>query len=278
MNFTPEAQHFIYQQKQQGRKVWAGNLQDSIAPRCSNCGDSQSIFLEISKSGPFPIITGNAVKWRDDGYYECETRVFPCPDCGEETREAKVSALLRMSGLEPAEWDWSIDYIKDTPGRKFAYMAASQIAQQSIPTGVYSLYGWVGLGKTGLMKSLVAHFCKKGIRAQYVHLSTILEEARRTFTDDSGKEHLSESAVKKWYSSAQLLCIDELDKVKLTGWARGFVMPFLDGFYTARETKALITATNSESGKMGTDWAYWESRAKDGKIIIFGGDDMRGRK
>lgn len=243
---------------------------------CTNCGGLGVLWFAFLR-GPgskspgarpgVPQLYDNGL-WRDfDG------QVFDCPVCNENGRD-RLLRLWEGSGLTIPERAWRPDYLNGRLGKAEAVAAAHELlASCPKPVGWVSFFGEYGVGKSGLLKSLVAACVRAGVSARYVRGADILSETRSTYDDKSAE---SERALVLRYGRYQFLAVDEVDRVSGTEWARSTLFTLLDDRYTRRDAVATAIATNAEPGGMGELWGYLESRMKDGARVIVGGDDLRG--
>ena len=112
-------------------------------------------------------------------------------------------------------------------------------------------YGWIylyvgfGLGKTLALKIAVAETIRTGRDGAYVRMSEILDHLRASF-DDHIKE--TESSRLNWWSSLQVLAIDEFDRLRTTGYGEERRFVLMDRRYEGairRESVTLI-ASNAD--------------------------------
>ena len=149
---------------------------------------------------------------------------------------------------------------------------------QSRPVGWLSLHGSYGMGKTGVMKSIVAACIKRSIKTRYVLASQLLSELRTSYQDNGFNEDVpnTESEIIKMYQRVQVLAIDEVDRVSDTDWSQSMLLNILNGRYDRRDTVATIIATNRAPGQLPPAFHYLASRMKDGEMVMIGGTDLRG--
>lgn len=244
---------------------------------CPNCGDVKYLNLHVITGGPSRSLYSPAlVSLLVDGRWHIgKAHQFPCPMCNADNR-AMIEALFEASGLEPAERQWHVEHVAGMQGKELALEAARKIlAQTPRPVGWLVVYGPYGVGKSGLMKSLVAGFVRAGVSAKYVTAFDILEEIKSTFGRHVGEE--TDEAYLR-YESYKFLAIDEIDVAPEKDWSYQALRSIVDKRYNARHRFATMLATNADPEVMGEPWGYLISRMRDGLRVPMGGLDMRGQR
>lgn len=203
-------------------------------------------------------------------------RAVPC-DCASAISRAR---LWRLSGLVEDERSWQLAYL-ERPGKEVAVAAARRIVDTGAagrPVGWLSLFGAYGVGKSGILKASVAALILLGVPAVYRRAEDVLDEARRTFSEDVDEATRDRSAasVRARYAQVPFLALDEVDRVSASPWARSFLFALLDERYNRRGSSATMIATNQTIGAMGDEWGYLESRMSDGLITPVEGEALRG--
>jgi DNA replication protein DnaC len=243
---------------------------------CINCGGESVLWFAFLRgrgsrrpigSPGTPVLYDNGLWWQYDSHH------YDCPVCNESNTDRSIR-LWEASGLAPNERAWKVDFINGRLDKGEALEAAHELlGTLPRPAGWVSFFGPFGVGKTGLLKSMVAACIRVGTSARYARALDILSEARGTYGDNSAE---SEQALIARYARYQFLAIDEVDRASGTEWARSMLFNVLDDRYTRRDTVATAIATNSTPGHMDEMWGYLESRMRDGARVIVGGDDLRG--
>lgn len=243
---------------------------------CANCGGEGVLWFALLKGAGHKRPAGKPgtpIMHADGLWWEYESKHFDCPVCNE-SRADRLIRLWEGSGLQPSERGWQVNYLNGRMGKGEALAAAhALLAALPRPCGWVSFFGEYGVGKSGLLKSLVAAAVRLGVPARYVRGADILSEVRQTYGEDSRE---TEQAIVARYARYQFLAIDEVDRVSGTEWARSMLFTILDDRYTRRESVATAIATNAAPGGMDDMWGYLESRMRDGDRVIVGGDDLRG--
>ena len=249
-------------------------VQPEIHPyhKCFYCHDLRAIHFQACKpSGATPPSDTNKpiFCWENQWYVVHDTFSFVCPHCVDTSHYRMF--LWDDSGLEMHHREWKIDFIKDREGKKQAYQAALMIEMEASPTGFFLFYGKHGTGKSGVLRSLVAHCIYHDIPARYVRAADLLSELRSTYNDQSQ----SEQSLLDRYHHYRLLAIDELDVISNTPWAESQLRNLIDKRYENRMFQATLMATNALPDEI---WPYLSSRCEDGVRILVSGESLRGGK
>lgn len=203
----------------------------------------------------------------DIGYVSVGGRSQPCA-CSESKLARR---FLERSGLLEREWSWMPNFAWDLPGKRGLAQIYSALGEP--PTGIYSLHGAPGVGKSGFMKACVARTCMGHLAPAYYTLAEgMLDYVRATYSDHAPER--TEDAINR-LRKYQLLAIDEIDRVSNTEWAQGKLMNILNDRYERRDSVATILASNTPVEKLPT---YLGSRLLDGYVIVVGGAVLRGRQ
>lgn len=135
--------------------------------------------------------------------------------------------------------------------------------------GLVFLYGGFGQGKSLILKIAVATSIRAGKRAAYANLSSVLDNIRTAYDE---RENKMTELVRRmeWWSSLDVLAIDELDKVGQTDWAKERFFQLMDLLYQCaiRQEALTIVAANYQS----TDElsGYLKSRIEDNRFACNG--------
>lgn len=224
---------------------------NTSAPSCSRCGDLGYTVPDLDPGDP--------------GF----GRVIPC-----SCQEAIIAqALWRVSGLEPNEQSWEIDYVKGMPGKDLALTSVKLVCYHR--SGWVILHGNYGVGKSGLLKSAVAHMVRSGQKAYYRRADDILAEARATFSASQDKDE-SDLKILEKYANVDILAIDEVDRFNVKSeWGQSFMFNLLDRRYNRRNEAVTLLATNMDIREMAEPWGYLQSRMTDGLVIGVDGRSLR---
>lgn len=177
------------------------------------------------------------------------------------------------NGLELNQEYWDPRFIEGLAGKAIALdIAQDLLSELPDPNGLYIFYGSHGMGKSGLLCSIVANCFRAGISARYARAEEILRELRSTFSNDSD---VSEYELFQKYGHYQVLAIDEVDRVSDTRWSRSALFSLLDMRYNLRNQLATLLAMNCNPEEMPAGFEYLQSRMMDGQRVEMSGRDLR---
>lgn len=254
-------------------------LPPQLSGECANCrGQGRLWFAFLIGLGTRAPIgsPGTPILYHNGAWFAYDSQQYDCPVCHETGRD-RLQRLWEGSGLTLPERAWKLDYLDGRLGKGESVDAAhTLLADLPRPAGWASFFGAFGVGKSGLLKSLVAASIHAGVPARYVRGLDILSEARGTYGDES---HESEVDLVSRYARYQFLAVDEVDRVSGTEWARAMLFTILDDRYNRRDSVATALATNAAPGGLDDGmWGYLASRMKDGVRVIVSGADLRGER
>ena len=245
---------------------------------CPNCGDIGYVYVFKVKSGPWPQPplgeTGRGSKWLEEGpngrgWYAGSLEAAACPAC-KSSRLADW--LISKCGLRGADLAVTLADYHAHPGKEEARSAAAMLLSQGRQvSGFYTMYGYYGRGKSMLLKCLVNGFRLMNVFAVYVRLSDLLAAIRERY----GERGESAESVIEYFSEVRCLCIDEVDKVRLTDWAKETIFRFMDARHNAKGELLTVLAMNCEPWNLPLEMAYLSSRISGGVVVKIAGDDMR---
>ena len=135
--------------------------------------------------------------------------------------------------------------------------------------GMVFMYGGYGQWKSLVLKIAVATALREGKRAAYANLAGVLDDIR--IAHDKRENKMTELVRRmEWWTSLDVLAIDELDKVGQTEWARERIFQLLDARYqrAVRQEALTVIAANYQS----TDElsGYLKSRIEDNRFVANG--------
>jgi DNA replication protein DnaC len=239
--------------------------------RCSNCNGHEQVMMQTILEGPSdePVFK-TGWTYLKDGYYKVDYRFFPCPIC-QSIGNQVAQELLNDSGLLESEHEWSMLFYQGK-GKEDALALIRPFASLQVPVGMLYLYGEYGMGKTGILKALVAGFCRDGIKAKYIRAADFITEAQATF---NAKDEDSAASVLYKYSRYAVLAVDEIDRVSGGEWSQSFLFQLLDRRYERRDLLATLLASNQDIAN-NTQYGYLASRLTDGIRVRVAGQSLRG--
>jgi len=178
-------------------------------------------------------------------------------------------------GITAAEGTLTWSAVK--PGLSDGYKAM-QIIKKAYERGwgMIFLWGTWGQGKTLLGKIVAATGFRDQKKSSYTNMSSVLDDIRLAFDE---KENKTTELLRKmeWWSSRDVLFLDELDKVNGTAWAEERIHQLLDTRYTMAVREQALTIIASNTGTDELD-GYLVSRLYDRRIsnvIHVNGPDAR---
>lgn len=219
----------------------------------------------------------------DVGFYrvdvpEHDPRFGKLIRCGCKSREDS-ERLNRLSGLTPTERAIKIDDIVIDGLDATARMV--NVCRRFIakPSGMITIHGGPGNGKTMALQAVVNAMLDKNIESVYVTAFDLISFIRSAFTQDK-KTKLIEITDDNAYARLQrfervrVLAVDELDKVKLTDWVLEQLTDLIDRRYRMAEDGqgGTLIAMNDDLDNLP---AWISSRLKRYTVIHNADDDMR---
>ncbi len=254
---------------------------------CANCNGMKLMVVYILNDGPIPSPDGRKLKWFDldpnqqdpkrpsvSGWYTYQIEVSPCPVCQQGRRAAY---LLKNCGLTGNDLYKSLEgfrvsgsYADKAEARN---VAASLLAQNHRPSGFITYTGDYGVGKSHLLMSIVNGFRAIGVQSRYSTLADLLADIRELFGEPDGGRQVEE--VIDDIRRARVLCIDEVDRVNLTGWAKETIFRLIESRSNEREDLLTVMATNLAPANFPPELGYLSSRMSAGLIVPVGGPDIR---
>lgn len=198
---------------------------------------------------------------------------YVCPNCGKDKWLPKAWA---QSGLLDSDHNWHIEFIEGFIGKENAFrITAEIIANIESQRGLYVYYGDFGVGKSGILKSVVIAGINSGVISLYIRAEEILAKFRSAYQIERSE---SEEELTKYFANIPIIAIDEVDRISDTSWANSKLMTILDRRHETRESTLTIMATNLQVDKMPDNFGYLQSRLKDSVRIFVGGIDLRGMR
>lgn len=146
--------------------------------------------------------------------------------------------------------------------------------------GLVFLHGGYGQGKSLLLKIVAATALRAGKRAAYANLATVLDNIRAAYDE---RENKMTELIRRmeWWTSLDVLAIDELDKVGKTDWAQERIFQLLDARYQCAVRQQSLTIIASNHSSLDELSGYLRSRIEDnrfashGYVIHLAGEDGR---
>ena len=201
------------------------------------------------------------------------------PQFGETVRcsckaQEDAARLQRLSGLTETERSIRLSAI-ETNGRKgtTAMVKACEMTLQN-PTGSLVIHGTSGNAKTVALQGCVNELLDRNVEAVYITAFDLISHIREAFNEN--KEVKSESAYERIvrFGTVPFLAIDELDKVKWTGWVEEQITDLMDRRYRlAVDGQAGTMIAMNGDPELLPMWIY--SRLSQGEIVRNDDSDLR---
>ena len=190
------------------------------------------------------------------------TRCIPCP------KKCSRDILRRAANLDTSQPEASLTKDKYHPIIKAAVDdIIPRIAQKQ--GGFVLLAGPPGIGKTHIMRAAVEAGIAMGLSAKIYEAEEILQEIRNSFQKDRPDDS-TEQKIMHALAETQVLCLDEIDRISGTEWARAKIFNILNTRYASSTAytdlrKITIMTTNDKSENMDH---YLASRLADQNSVI----------
>lgn len=266
---------------------------------CPNCGGHKIMMVFLIEQGPFQSPNGGKVKYLEldeptitieydkdgneikrvkrgerSGWYTGEMHAAHCPACQGGRMEAYVAANC---GLDENGMRISLEDFKTvgTLDKKRPALDAARalLGMNREPSGFVTFLGDYGVGKSHLLKGLVNGFRQIGVLARYSTLADLLGDIREKFGETSGSRAVEE--VIENYRRARVLCVDEIDKVNLTGWSKETIFRLFDSRWQESDKLLTVMASNTAPEAFPAEMGYLRSRINGGVVVDVPGPDVR---
>lgn len=192
-------------------------------------------------------------------------KLFPCPSCNAD-------AVTVRSGLNEMERKVTMaDIITDgRPGTAKMVRAAQDWIAKGC-TGFLTIHGGVGNAKSTVLKAIVNDCVARGMDVRYVTMTDVMAYAREAFSSDMKGD--SDLGRIRDLANTQVLVIDEMDKARLSDYAREIQTHLFDARY--RNAHALGTVVTWNGGFDAIDLPWVLSRLSQYKVVENNDPDMR---
>lgn len=247
---------------------------------CQNCGGVGYVFVFEPKPGAKPMLSpnGEKAKWLNynghSGWVAGETKQLDCPACSNGNTKAWLEKRCGLTGRDLEVSLESFSVSGELAGKKPAReMAASILGMNQGAHGITTFYGPYGSGKTHLLKAIVNGLRGVGLWSLYANLSDLLADIRGRFGEPNGQREVAN--VIDFYRSIRVLCLDEFDRVNLTGWTLETIFRLVDDRYSNMDKLLTVFASNSSLTDLPAEFGYLVSRLKQGNVTHVPGPDMR---
>lgn len=228
-------------------------LQELVAARnpvkCARCNDRRFITCDVPVGHP---MFGKATA---------------CPDCNRD-------ALIAMSGLQPNERQISLTDIvtAGNPGTAQMVGAARVFIERGF-RGLLSIYGTFGNGKTTTLKAIANAALDRNIEVRYMTMKEVMDYAREAFESQIAGD--TDAGRITRVAKTRLLVIDELDKARLTDYAREVQTHLFDVRYRNAAEYGTVVAWNGDIRTIKDVMPWVASRLSEYPMIENKDADMR---
>jgi len=226
-------------------------------------------------------VTALVGKMKSSGRYipisDDEYKRLQCEQFSRLAAQSAASYKPDLSRIGLHESELNLAWNKVTPGisdGKKAVDAVQPKYEQGF--GMVFLWGTYGQAKTLTGKILIATANREGKTAAYANVSGVLDDIRLAFDERESKTTELLRRMDYW-TSRDVLFLDEIDKCNETDWAKERIFQLLDQRYTRaiREEALTVIASNSKVGALD---GYLASRLQDkrlGPVVYLNGQDGR---
>jgi hypothetical protein len=188
-------------------------------------------------------------------------KLVKCPNL--DPFKTPYADRLGITGDEARDLAWdSLLRFGDVIGLKAAREAVQETMQRGY--GWVFLHGTFGIGKSLLLKIVVAEAMRAGNEAAYVRMAEILDHLRASFDDGSTE---SESKRMDWWTDLPVLAIDEFDKVRATAYGKERSFVLMDRRYEQAVRQKSVTIIASNDPPQLFD-GYLYDRIRDGRFAV----------
>lgn len=191
-------------------------------------------------------------------------KFFPCEACNK-------NAVAESTGLNPLERKITFADIvtKERPGAVKMLKAAQEFMLTQ--TGFLTIHGGFGNAKTTLLKAIINECVIKGISARYATMTEVMNYAREAF--ENTKQGDTDYGRISKLAQVQVLVIDELDKARVTEYAREVQTHLFDVRYRKSHLVGTVVAWNGEFDAIDLPWVL--SRLSQFVVVENNDTDMR---
>lgn len=184
----------------------------------------------------------------------------------------QIKAIGNKAGITHEELRLNWNRLADINGMREIIGVIKRTLENGF--GWVFLWGNYGLGKTTLLKTIVAETIRMGKQVSYTRMVDIIDNLRNSYSTDNAS-YEAESRLRYWVD-VPVLCIDEFDRVRLTEYASERQFVFMDKRYESsiRENAITIMASNTDPRLLD---GYLADRIFDGrfKVIHMEGHSVR---
>jgi len=190
---------------------------------------------------------------------------FPCQTCNKD-------AVTIRSGLNEMERKVKMQDVitKGRPGTAKMVNAATEWIAKGC-TGFLTIHGGVGNAKSTVLKAIVNDCVERGMDVRYVTMTDVMAYAREAFSSDMKGD--SDLGRIKELANTQVLVIDEMDKARLSDYAREIQTHLFDARYRNAHALGTVVTWNGSFDAIDLPWVL--SRLSQFVVIENNDPDMR---
>lgn len=166
-------------------------------------------------------------------------------------------------GLTEYELKYSWKLLVDINGMGDVLMKVTRILNQGY--GMIFIWGNYGLGKTSILKTIVAESIRSGKESAYSRMVEIMNDLRSAYSTEHSNEEFSRRL--NFWMNVPILCIDEFNRIKMTDYVEEQRFTILDQRYENAIQKEGITVMVSNSDPAKLD-KYLADRIFDGRLDV----------
>lgn len=193
-----------------------------------------------------------------------------CPTCAAKRRAAQLQKICGLTNQERLVNLNSIVASSDSDTGKMVKAARDFIAN---PIGILTIHGTCGNAKTVALQSIVNATLNRDVTAIYTTFFDLIRYVREAYQPGSGD---SDWARMRRFQNVPVLCIDEMDKVKVSEWVAEIETQLFDVRYR-RGISGECGTVFAMNGSLDSLPDHLASRLRDGrnKIVVNNDRDMR---
>lgn len=213
---------------------------------CGDCGGTKYFRYDVDREHP---MFGKS---------------FPCSTCNKD-------AVAESTGLNPLERKINFsDIIAD--GKKGAQTMLKSAQEFMVDkTGFLTIHGGFGNGKTTLLKAIINECVNQGVSARYTTMTEVMNYAREAF-ENTQQGDTDYGRITK-LAQVQVLVIDEVDKARVTEYAREVQTHLFDVRYRKSHLVGTVVAWNGDFNAIDLPWVL--SRLSQFTVVENNDTDMR---
>lgn len=190
-------------------------------------------------------------------------------------RAAGIDGVLERSGVPPEYHAMTLDNLKPHAGINAALAAVRDMMDTR--EGMIFIGGTVGTGKTHLAVAAVREYLLQLRSAYFTSSSNLLATIRASFNSE---ERGRTDRIIRYYSTVNLLALDDVGVEKPTEWVRPTLYNIIDNRYTQKKATIItsnltVEAVSERMGGDGGEMRLASRLAHHNLIFNTGGDDWR---